>query len=139
MAEVRYEGIFPGLKYKDAPAAIEWLERAFGFKPDLVVRDEDGTIGHSQLWAGDYCISVSTAGESDALRRITPQQAGGVTQLLYFVVDDVDAHYQRAIAAGAEIVYPLTEQDYGGKDYGCRDPEGHAWSFGTYRPTREGG
>jgi uncharacterized glyoxalase superfamily protein PhnB len=139
MGEIRYEAMSSGLQYRDASAAIEWLERAFGFKPGLVVRNDDGTVGYSQLWAGDSCISVSPAGKDDALRRTTPERAGGVTQLLYLVVDDVDSHYQRAIAAGAEIVYPLTEQDYGGKDYGCRDPEGHAWSFGTYRPTREGG
>jgi uncharacterized glyoxalase superfamily protein PhnB len=137
MSAPRYEGIFPGMKYRDAPAAIDFLQRAFGFEPLLVVPGEEGSVVHSQLWAGDFCISAATATAGDTLGRITPAQAGGVTQMLYFVVDDVDAHYERAKAAGAEIVSPLEARDYGGKDYSCRDPEGHLWSFGTYRPTRD--
>lgn len=134
---VRYEAIFPGLRYANAPAAIDFLQRAFGFEPVLVVPGEGGAIVHSQLWAGDFCVSVASAAPGDPLKRITPVQAGGVTGLLYFVVDDVDAHYERAVAAGAEIITPLEERDYGGKDYSCRDPEGQVWSFGTYRPSRD--
>jgi uncharacterized glyoxalase superfamily protein PhnB len=57
-----------------------------------------------------------------------------VSQSPYIIVEDVDEHYARAIAAGAEIVIPIKDEDYGGRDYSCRDPEGFLWSFGTYNP-----
>lgn len=59
---------------------------------------------------------------------------GRSTQSIYLVVDAVDAHHERARAAGAEIVMPLVDQDYGGRGYSCRDIEGHLWSFGSYDP-----
>jgi uncharacterized glyoxalase superfamily protein PhnB len=58
---------------------------------------------------------------------------------LYVVVEDVDAHYERAVAAGAEIVMEPADQDYGSRDYSCHDLEGNLWSFGTYRPSLAGG
>jgi uncharacterized glyoxalase superfamily protein PhnB len=74
--------IFPALRYRDAPVAIEWLGRAFGFEPRMVV----------------------------------------------------DAHHERAVGAGAEIVRALADTDYGSREYSARDPEGNVWSFGSYRP-----
>jgi len=136
-ATVTYETINPGFKYRDARAAIEFLEAAFGFEPLMVVPGEDGSVVHSELWAGDFCVSVATVAPGDPLGRVTPAEAGGVTGLLYFVVSDVEAHYERAKAAGAEVVSPLESRSYGGSDYSCRDPEGQVWSFGTYRPTRQ--
>jgi uncharacterized glyoxalase superfamily protein PhnB len=53
---------------------------------------------------------------------------------VYVAVGDADAHYERAKAAGAEIVREIEETDYGSREYTARDPEGHVWSFGTYRP-----
>jgi uncharacterized glyoxalase superfamily protein PhnB len=137
MSQPAYRGIFPGLRYHDAPAAITWLERAFGFEPRLVVPGDDGAIVHSQLWAGDTAVSVASAAPDDPFDRVTARESGGVTHLLYFVVDDVDSHHSRAVEAGAEILLPPTDQDYGGRDYTCRDPEGYVWSFGTYAPTKE--
>jgi uncharacterized glyoxalase superfamily protein PhnB len=64
----------------------------------------------------------------------SPHDAGGATQSIYLVVADADAHHAQAKAAGAEIVIPLVTQDYGGRDYTCRDIEGHIWTFGTYDP-----
>ena len=57
----------------------------------------------------------------------------------YVVVDDPDAHHDRAVAAGANVVMPLTDQDYGSRDYAARDPEGNQWSFGTYQPVAHSG
>jgi uncharacterized glyoxalase superfamily protein PhnB len=54
---------------------------------------------------------------------------------LYVVIENPDPHHERAVAAGAEIVRPLEDTDYGSRDYSARDPEGNLWSFGTYRPT----
>jgi uncharacterized glyoxalase superfamily protein PhnB len=56
------------------------------------------------------------------------------TQSPYVVVSDIDALYERAKAAGAEIVIEIKDQDYGSRDFSCRDPEGHLWNFGTYDP-----
>jgi uncharacterized glyoxalase superfamily protein PhnB len=130
--------IIPGLRYQDAPKAIDWLCRAFGFERQLVVPGEGGSIAHAQLRFGNGMIMLGSAGKHgggyDELVK-PPAQAGGVSTLgLYVIVDDVDAHHARAVAAGAEIVLPVTDQDYGGRDYTCRDLEGNVWSFGSYDP-----
>jgi uncharacterized glyoxalase superfamily protein PhnB len=66
---------------------------------------------------------------------MTPVSAGGrCTQTVYCIVADADAHHAQAVAAGAEIVMPLRDEDYGGRGYAARDPDGHVWSFGTYDP-----
>ncbi len=76
--------------------------------------------------------------EFGALQR-PPNMLGGVgTQSAYIVVGDADAHYERAVAAGAEIVLDIEDQDHGGRAYSCRDPEGHLWNFGTYNPWQAG-
>ena len=59
---------------------------------------------------------------------------GGATGAVYVVVPDADAHHARATAAGAEVVEPLSDKAHGGRGYGCRDLEGHVWSFGTFDP-----
>jgi uncharacterized glyoxalase superfamily protein PhnB len=64
-----------------------------------------------------------------------PDEIGGAeTQSCYVIVKDADAHYARAKAAGAKIVLDIKDEDYGGRGYSCRDPEGHIWTFGTYDP-----
>ena len=67
---------------------------------------------------------------------VRPAAAGGVTMSTYVVVDDADAHFARAKAAGAPIVREPVTQDYGGRDYTCKDSEGHVWTFGTYDPMK---
>jgi uncharacterized glyoxalase superfamily protein PhnB len=133
--------IIPTLRYRDAPAAIDWLCRAFGFEKHLVVPGEGGTIAHAQLTFGNGMIMLGSARDDEFGRlQKTPAQVGGVgTQSPYVIVADADAHYARAVAAGAEIVYPLKDEDYGGRGYSCRDPEGHLWNFGTYDPWAEAG
>jgi uncharacterized glyoxalase superfamily protein PhnB len=127
--------IIPALRYRDAAAAIEWLCRAFGFEKHLVVPGENGGIAHAQLTLGNGMIMLGSGqgGPYDELV-VQPAEAGGVTQAPYIVVAEVDAHYARAKAAGAEIVIEIADQDYGGRLYVCRDPEGHVWNFGSYDP-----
>ena len=135
--ETRLEGaaIIPAMCYVDAPAAIEWLCAAFGFEKRLVVPGEDDQIAHAQLTFRNSMIMLGSAreGEYDDLL-IQPTDAGAVTQSPYVIVDDVDAHYARARAAGAEIVMQPADQDYGGRLYICRDIERHLWNFGSYDP-----
>ena len=131
--------IIPGMRYGDAPAAIDWLCRAFGFKRHLVAPDGQGGIAHAQLVLGNGMIMLGSyrdEGEYDRLVRL-PKDAGGSTQAAYIVIEDIEAHYRRAVSAGAEIVYELAAQDYGGKLYSALDPEGHLWNFGSYDPWAE--
>ena len=127
--------IIPTLRYRDAPAAIEWLCKAFGFEKNLIVRGENGTIAHAQLTFGNGMIMLGTLrnDEFDGLTE-APGHAGGTTQSLYIVVTDIDEHYARAKAAGATIAIEIKDEDYGGRDYSCTDPEGHLWNFGSYDP-----
>jgi uncharacterized glyoxalase superfamily protein PhnB len=64
----------------------------------------------------------------------TPATLGGTTQSPYLVVADADAVHRTALAAGAEIVIEIKDEDYGGRSFSCRDPEGHLWNIGTYNP-----
>ena len=130
--------IIPAMRYRDASAAIEWLCRAFGFEEHFVVPGENGKIAHAQLTFGNGMIMLGSGhdGPYDELV-VQPDEAGGVTQAPYIVVAEVDAHYERAKKAGAEIVIDIADQDYGGRLYVCRDPEGHVWNFGSYDPWAE--
>ena len=128
----------PSLRYHDAPAAIDWLCRAFGFEKRMVVPGAPGTIAHAELEFGNGMIMLGSAGAHgggyDELVA-TPREVGGrSTQSAYVIVADPDAHYRQACAAGAEVVLPLEKKDYGGSGYTCRDLEGNLWSFGDYDP-----
>ena len=127
-------GIVPCLSYRDAPAAIAWLREAFGFTENMIVPGPDGTIAHAQLSFGSGIIMVGSERDDELKIRI-PCDLGGVTQSIYIVVEDADAHYARAVEAGAEIVRELEDTPYGSRDYSARDLEGHLWNFGTYRPS----
>ena len=120
--------ISPSLTYRHPKAAIEFLERAFGFERGTVVEDGD-RIAHAELWHGDACVMLGGERSDDL------GQAPG-SGWAYVVVEDADAHHARAKEAGAEIVMELTETDYGSRDYAALDPEGNVWNFGTYRPSR---
>jgi uncharacterized glyoxalase superfamily protein PhnB len=125
--------IFPGMRYRDAVAAIDWLEKAFGFQRRTVVPNPDGTIAHAELVQDGGTIMLGTW-RDDVFRYKTPRDTGGVTQAIYVYVADIDAHFARAKAAGAEIVFALKETDYGSREYSARDLEEHLWHFGTYVP-----
>ena len=136
LAKATTTTIVPSLRYRDAPAMIEWLCRAFGFEKRAVYEDGAGGIAHAQLTFGNGMIMLSSVSDSPwAKFSVQPQDAGGrETQTPCLAVSDADAHYARAVAAGAEIIDPLSDRDYGGRGYGCRDPEGHLWWIGTYDP-----
>ena len=131
--------IIPTLRYRDAAAAIDWLGRAFGFEKHAVYADDDGTIDHAELVLGNGMIMLGTARDDGFGKLLQPPPASTapVTQGSYVIVPDADAHHARAVAAGATVVQALRTEDYGGRGYSCRDPEGHLWSFGTYDPYAE--
>lgn len=123
------QNIFPALRYRNGTAALEWLARAFGFEKQMVVPGPEGSIAHAQMKLGPGVIMLGSGSGKDAQN---PWDA--VLQGVYVYVADVDAHYARARAAGAEIVRELQDTDYGSREYSVRDLDGHLWSFGTYRP-----
>lgn len=124
--------IWPTLLYDDAPAAIEFLETAFGFTATLVVRNDDDptVIEHSQLrWPAGGGVMLGSAGRDHNPFSQRPTGAGSV----YVVTDDPDGLYERAMANGAELFHELRDEDYGSRGFSVTDPEGNIWSFGTYR------
>ncbi len=130
--------VIPCLRYRDAARMIDWLCEAFGFVRHAVHPDADGVIAHAELTLGGGMIMVGEVREGDAFGKLqsTPQALGGTTQSAYLIVHDVDAVHGRAVAAGAEIVMPLEDHDYGGRGFSCRDPQGQLWSVGSYDPWR---
>ena len=124
------------LRYRDAPAAIDWLCRVFGFERHLVVPDDAGGIAHAQLVLGGGMIMLGSARTNDygLLMKLPDEVGGAQTQSSYLVVADPDAVHARAVAAGAKIAMPLKDEDYGGRGFSCYDLEGHLWSIGSYDP-----
>lgn len=128
--------VIPCLRYRNAPAAIDWLCNTFGFERQLVVPNPDGTIAHAQLKFGHGMIMLGSVVETAFGRLMKqPDEIGGAeTQSAYVIVEDPDAIYARAKAAGATIELDIKDEDYGGRGFTCRDLEGHLWSFGSYDP-----
>lgn len=130
---VAWPDVIPFIRYEDALAAIDWLERAFGFQRHAV-HEEGGRVVHAELTFGGGMFMIGSTQEGPNMAR-TPRQLGGeTTGGMYVVVDDADAAFERAKAAGAEVLREPTDQDYGSRDFSVRDPEGFVWSLGTYRP-----
>ncbi|WP_345814852.1 VOC family protein [Paraburkholderia sp. PREW-6R] len=116
--------------YYDEPfAALDWLEAAFGFERKMVITDDEGQLGHSEMRFGDSYVMICRASFED---RASPAALGGRnTQSVHVQLrDGIDEHYARARAAGAVITRELADQFYGDRVYAARDPEGHVWSFG---------
>ena len=128
--------IIPALRYKDAPAAIEWLCNVLGCTKHAVYANEDGTIAHAELALGGGMIMLGSAKDDEHGKRFrSPGEVGDVeTRSAYVVVADVEAVYARAQAAGAVIARPIQNTDYGSREFAISDPEGHSWSVGTYDP-----
>jgi uncharacterized glyoxalase superfamily protein PhnB len=131
--------LIPGLRYRDAVAAIDWLCRAFGFQKKAVYMEPENTVAHAELTYGGGMVmlgSVAKGGEYGKLL-VQPDEIGmRETQSPYLVVPDVDAAYATAKAAGATIVMEIEDKPYG-RDFTCRDLEGHLWSVGSYDPWQE--
>jgi uncharacterized glyoxalase superfamily protein PhnB len=119
--------IIPYLSYRDAKAAMAFLETAFGFETVIAADAEDGTLLHGEMRFGTGMILLGSV--SDEVARQSPG--------IYVVVEDVDAHHARAMEAGAELVYPPEATEWGTRRYRVRDIEGHEWTFGTYQPQTE--
>ena len=130
--------VIPCLRYRDAPAAIEWLCSTFGFEQHMVVPGEGNTVVHAQLAFGNGMIMLGSANNVDSEYAKLIKQPGDIggaqTQTVYVVVEDADAVYNRVLDARAQILMDIKDEDYGGRGFTCRDLEGHIWTFGTYDP-----
>ena len=136
MAPTGPSTIMPTLRYRNAPAAIDWLCTVFGFTRQAVYPGPEGTIGHAELTRGGGMIMLGSY-KHDAYGRNfkSPEEVGGFeTRSAYIVVADADAVYERAEAAGSEILRQIQNTDYGSREFTVRDQEGHSWSVGTYNP-----
>jgi len=124
------------MRYRDVAAAIEWLCASFGFEKQTVKLGEKGAVIYAQLTFGDGMIIIGCVDDPvlNAVMKQPDEIGGAETQSCYIVVDDADAHYAKAKASGAEIVLDIQGDDESGRNYSCRDPEGHLWNFGTYDP-----
>lgn len=122
--------ITPYLLYEDVDAALSFLSKAFGFKEVLRYTGEAGYVNHAEMRLGDGKIYLGDPG--DQYRN--PKKVGS-TFGTYVLVDDVDKHFDRAKAAGAEVTEEPTDQEYGERRYIALDLEGHQWFFA--QPTGE--
>jgi uncharacterized glyoxalase superfamily protein PhnB len=117
-----------GVFYRDPWAALDWLEKAFGFERSMVISDQDGRLAHAEMRFGDGYIMV---GSEWAEFIASPASVGGKnTQSIHAQLQDgIDAHCERARAAGAAILQEPADQFYGDRTYRARDLEGHVWTF----------
>jgi uncharacterized glyoxalase superfamily protein PhnB len=123
------QGLASAICYRDPRAALAWLEKAFGFETVMLIEGPDGAIVHSQMDFGDSYIMV--AYEWDEAHKSPASLDGKNTQSIHIQVEaDIDAHCERARAAGATITQEPTDQFYGDRSYRCLDPEGHFWTVG---------
>ncbi len=115
--------------YLDPMAALDWLERAFGFERTMMITDTDGALVHSQMGFRGGCLMI---GSKWADFTGSPKATGGVnTQMVHVQLEaGIDAHCEQARAAGATILQEPSDQFYGDRTYRARDPEGHVWTFG---------
>lgn len=135
-AAVAGSRVIPAVRYRDAQGAIRWLCDVLGFEARAVYSNPDGSVAHAELTLGTGMIMLGSLVDNDFGRLIAqPGDLGGKeTQCPYLVAPDVDEVYARVKQAGGEIVREIVDQDYGGRDFACRDPEGHVWSVGSYDP-----
>lgn len=125
--------IFPILRYDDARQAIQSLCEQFGFVLLFSSPETGPVVRHAQLKLGSNIIMLGSTRADDGI--VSPKKLGFSTQSLSVYIDDIDAHYQRATSAGAEIVCSLQDTDFGAREYHARDIEGHQWTFGTFLPS----
>jgi uncharacterized glyoxalase superfamily protein PhnB len=124
------------MPYRNAIAMADWLSAAYGFEKRRVVKSASGAIRCAQLDFGDGSVMVVPVQDPTSERPVAyPGRIGGVeAQTCYLVVSDIDGHYAKTTSSGAEIVSGIAVDEFGGRSYASRDPEGHIWTFGTYDP-----
>ena len=129
--------IIPAMRYRNALQMIDWLQQAFGFEKNAVYMASDTLVAHAQLTFGNGMIMLGSVENGSKIQSLMtqPDEIGNLeTQHACLIVSDCEPIHASAKAAGAEMVMDLTQMDYGGRAFTCRDPEGHIWSIGEYDP-----
>ena len=125
-----YAGITPYLSVKGAAEAIEFYKKAFGATEMMRLPNPDGTLGHAEIKIGDALIML--ADEYPDYGNLSPKTLGGSSVRLHMYVEDVDAFFEKAVAAGAKVLIPVADQFYGDRSGRLEDPFGHVWLVSTH-------
>src|SRR5215471_20099065 len=125
-----YHTLTPFLTVRDAARAIEFYKQAFGAKERGVMKGPDGKVMHAELMIGDSIVMLSD--EFPEFGALSPQSIGGSPMGLHIYIDGVDAAFDRAVKAGAQVEMPVMDQFWGDRYGKLRDPFGHKWSIGTH-------
>lgn len=128
--------VVPCLRYRDAPAVIDWLCSNLGFEKRLIVPGKNGGVSHAELTLGNGMLMIGSQADDEYGQLLTtPDKTGGLqTQTIWIRVQDADELYARVVDSGADILKAIDDAPYGGREFACRDPEGHVWNVGTYDP-----
>lgn len=127
--ELTRQAVTPYMCVKDSAAAIEFYKKAFGATELMRYPMPDGRIGHAEIKIGNAIIMM--ADEYPEIKFLSPESLGGSAVMIHIYVDDVDALANQAVAAGATLARPVTDQSYGDRNCKIEDPFGHAWLFAT--------
>jgi PhnB protein len=125
-----YHTLTPFLTVRDAVRAIEFYKAAFGAKERGVMKGPDGKVMHAELMIGDSIIMLSD--EFPDFGSVSPQAIGGSSIGLHIYLDNVDAAFDQAVKAGAQVEMPVMDQFWGDRYGKLKDPFGHKWSIGTH-------
>jgi uncharacterized glyoxalase superfamily protein PhnB len=120
--------IMPSLRYQDVAGALAWLGDAFGLREHLRWTGPDGVVRHGEMRIGDAFVELSEAADEYP----APRALGGVSHSIVVLVDDVDSHYEHALASGAVITAAPEDKPWGLRQYTAEDPEGHRWEFSQF-------
>ena len=129
MTVFKRNSLTSALCYRNPKAALDWLEKAYGFEPAMIISDANGDIAHSEMRFGECLIMIGNEWTDD--HKSPASIEGKNTQTVHVhLEEDIDAHCERARKAGAAILMEPETQFYGDRTYRARDPEGHIWTFG---------
>ena len=126
-----YHSVTPYLCAKGAAQAIEFYKKAFSAAERMRIVQPDGRVGHAEIQIGDSVIML--VDEFPEMDMRSPQSLGGSAVSIYLYVEDADAIFNQAIAAGAKVKRPLADQFYGDRVGGIEDPFGHSWWISTHK------
>jgi PhnB protein len=125
-----YHSVTPYLYIRGAARALEFYKQAFGAKELFRMTDPTGRVGHAEIMIGNSPVMLADEHPEMGVRG--PESLGGTTSGLCIYVEDVDARFDRAVAAGAKVLRPLQDQFYGDRSGTVTDPFGHVWTIATH-------
>jgi len=125
-----YHTLTPFLTVRNAERAIEFYKQAFGAQERGVAKGPDGKVMHAEVKIGDSVIMLSD--EFPEFGSLSPQSIGGSPMGLHIYIENVDAAFDRAVKAGAQVEMPVADQFWGDRYGKLKDPFGHKWSIATH-------